>query len=395
MALAAGAALLAGCGAALPKLPSEGGPAWREIQSEHFTLWTNASSARGRELVQDMEERRQVIARAMGGAPAEGRIFAIGLGSLREAQEFMPEQALAMAWDEGQPARQASILFSTDYNEGEDEIVMNHELAHAISYSIVANQPRWFAEGLACYFEMASRDESDGTVEIGVPSRGLLLTVWDDVLMPVEKALKCYGGECNNQRFYATSWAMFSYFLNRYYDRFAQFQQRLNALEDRDEHLALWREVFDGISPSDIDLELKSAARKFKRPRIPVKVKAYAVAERALNDADVLAARALAYMAMSSNHAKSRVAMKAALAIEPMHPLARLLAVAWEEPITIEQARAVVQAHPNEWRAWWLVEHAANGTAEGEAARARRCTLAQKDGTPCRKRAASAAAQLP
>jgi hypothetical protein len=148
----------------VPKLPSEGGPQWREIQSEHFTLWTDASSSRGRELVQDMEQRRQVIARAMGGAPAEGRIFAIGLRSLREAQEFMREGVLAMAWDRNQEAHQAGILFSADYDEGEDEIVMNHELAHAISDSIVANQPRWFAEGLACYFEMATLDEREGTV---------------------------------------------------------------------------------------------------------------------------------------------------------------------------------------------------------------------------------------
>jgi hypothetical protein len=207
--------------------------------------------------------------------------------------------------------------------------------------------------------------------------------VWDDVLMPVEAALKCHTQDCTDQRFYATSWAMFSYFLNRYYDRFALFQRRINALEDRDEHLAVWREVFDGISPGDIDLELKSAARKFKRPRIPVTVKRYEVTERALNDADVLAARALAYAARSENREKSRAAATAALAKEPLHPLARLVSVAWEQPFTIEQAREVTRAHPQSWRAWWLLEYAAEGTPEGAAAKERRCALAAVDGAPC------------
>ena len=39
--------LLAGCGTTgLHALPSQGGPAWRELESEHFTLWTNADLPR-------------------------------------------------------------------------------------------------------------------------------------------------------------------------------------------------------------------------------------------------------------------------------------------------------------------------------------------------------------
>lgn len=373
-----------GCGAVLPKLPSEGGPAWREVQSEHFTLWTDASSSRARQLVQEMEERRQVLARAMGGAAAEGRIFAIGLRSFREAMEFMPKDVLAMAWSRQHPASQAGILFSADYGNGEGEMVMNHELAHAISDSIVTNQPRWFAEGLACYFEMASLDKLEGTVEIGVPARPRLLTVWTDVLTPVEEALKCNDLSCADERFYATSWAMFSYFLNRHYERFSRYQQGLNELERPAGQLQLWRETFEGLSPSDIDRELKSAARSFKRPRIRVTVQRYPMTERLLSDADVLAARAVAYTMRPENAQKSRAATSAALALEPLHPLAQIISVAWELPLTLEQARAVTKAHPESWRAWILVEHLASGTPEGDAARQRRCALARKDGAPCR-----------
>src|SRR5262245_26205709 len=36
--------LLAACGAASPRLPGQGGAAWLEIKSAHFTLWTDASA---------------------------------------------------------------------------------------------------------------------------------------------------------------------------------------------------------------------------------------------------------------------------------------------------------------------------------------------------------------
>ena len=38
------------CAPAIPHLPSQGGPAWFEIKSEHFRLWTDDSIERGRQV---------------------------------------------------------------------------------------------------------------------------------------------------------------------------------------------------------------------------------------------------------------------------------------------------------------------------------------------------------
>jgi hypothetical protein len=57
--------LLVACGPAIPPLPSAGGPAWLELASGHFTLWTDAGAERGRELVREMERRYQLIMTAM------------------------------------------------------------------------------------------------------------------------------------------------------------------------------------------------------------------------------------------------------------------------------------------------------------------------------------------
>lgn len=42
----------AACGAAVPPVPGKGGPAWTELTSEHFTVWTDGDRAEVRELVQ-------------------------------------------------------------------------------------------------------------------------------------------------------------------------------------------------------------------------------------------------------------------------------------------------------------------------------------------------------
>ena len=53
---------LAACrGPAVPAVPSQGGPAWIELASEHFTVWTDASRGRGVEMIREMEHLRQVV----------------------------------------------------------------------------------------------------------------------------------------------------------------------------------------------------------------------------------------------------------------------------------------------------------------------------------------------
>ena len=71
---------LAGCHAAIPALPSQGGPAWTELTSEHFTLWTDSSPARGRELIDQCEHLHQIVfGVAFPWLPSSGKSFVIAL----------------------------------------------------------------------------------------------------------------------------------------------------------------------------------------------------------------------------------------------------------------------------------------------------------------------------
>ena len=53
-------ALLAGC-ARLHEVPSRGGPAWRELRSAHFVMWTDADEDDAQKLVQRLEHIRSVV----------------------------------------------------------------------------------------------------------------------------------------------------------------------------------------------------------------------------------------------------------------------------------------------------------------------------------------------
>lgn len=78
------ATLIACHGPALPPIPSKGGPMWTELESEHFTLWTDASLNRGHELIRQLEHLRQVVlAIGFGPGEPEGRSLVIAMRDLR------------------------------------------------------------------------------------------------------------------------------------------------------------------------------------------------------------------------------------------------------------------------------------------------------------------------
>src|SRR5512140_534398 len=121
--------LVAACGAAIPPVPGKGGPAWIELTSPHFVVWTDTSEERGRELVNEMEHFRQVVM-GTGFANVEGnaqvRVFA--LRDDAELHAFVPEQFAAMASPaDGNVLRQAMIVLSADSNFNDSDLVEAHE----------------------------------------------------------------------------------------------------------------------------------------------------------------------------------------------------------------------------------------------------------------------------
>jgi hypothetical protein len=371
-----------GCGAALPALPSKGGPTWLELKSANVTLWTDASPGRARELIDELEDRRQVVAGAMGGAQQRRRIMAVALSTERQAEEFIAKDVAAFAWNEANPSLTPGILMRSF--ELDDEVVLNHELAHAVSHSIIEHQPTWLAEGLASYFETGTLDRSSNTVQIGVPQRELVVYLRQSPRMPISQLFACEGPRCRTVEFYATSWLVFSYLLHEHYDRFSKYLSRLAELP-RGEHLQAWREIFPDLTAAKLDRELlRINIASFKLPRIRVEVKKHPFSTRKLVDADVLALRSFLYQ-LAGDEAKARAANTAARAIDPTHLLAWLVAIPFDVEPSEREARAVATANRRDWRAWLLLRSVLTEGPDRDDANQRFCALAAQEGNDCKE----------
>jgi hypothetical protein len=162
--------VLGACGAAVPPVPSKGGPAWIEVTSDHFTVWSDASRSKARELIQQMENLRQVVAGvAFPSLPAGGRILVFALRDDDELSAFSNTgQPRAVAMRGRPPLWQPAIMLSAFSNIETIDRRVAHELTHAISFGVVHHQPRWLAEGMAMFFQTLKLDVDRGTVDVGI-----------------------------------------------------------------------------------------------------------------------------------------------------------------------------------------------------------------------------------
>jgi hypothetical protein len=373
------------CGPAIPPLPSQGGPAWTEVKSEHFTLWTDAPLAQGRLLVRKMEHHRQVILRAMNDAPATAHAFVIALRNTREVGVYLPNDVVASAWPAGGVTREAGVVLDA-YTRDNDH-VFSHELTHVISFAVIAHQPHWLSEGIATYFEMAELDPTSASVQIGLPreDRSRYLRVMPP--LPTSELFACREHICMDGAFYATSWAVVSYLLNEHFDELSRYFQLLNTLP-RERIDDAWAAAFPTLPPTRLDRELRDwlLTGKVRLPTIDVAVHDIPATDRPLADGDALAARGLLRLLFTQDLAATRALLSQALTADPTSVLARLVEASLPAPLTTADARALTAAHPDDWRAWWLLALAAAHSAEGRAAVDRMCALTDEEREQCAHR---------
>jgi hypothetical protein len=369
---------LAACGPAIPPVPSKGGPAWIELTSEHFTLWTDTSAAHGRKLVREMEHLRQVVfGVAFSDVPNAGRSFVIALRNEREAGAFVPEGFAAFAFPPGgSPLRQPMIVLSADADEGDTGHILTHELTHVISHVVIHEQPHWFAEGIANFFQTVRLDPDRAVVDVGEPLEMMVKAIRARHLTPMSQVFGCTDLSCMDAGFYMTTWALFTYLANVRPADLARYEDRLAQTSGPAAQAALWTEVFPDLTTSKLDQELPYwlAQGKHTTWHFTVKLQEWPVVERVLGDGDVLASRALLRLLLGGNRKPNELA--AALAVEPTNVIARLIEALVDGAVDPGHARAVVTAHPEDWRAWALLALALKHGDEAGAAQVKACTLA-------------------
>jgi hypothetical protein len=378
---------LMACRAPVPPVPGKGGPPWIELTSPHFTIWTDADRDQAREIMAKMERLRVILVHAVfPTAPTEGRDLAIVLRDNAELRAFSAtDQIRPFAVSMQFPLWQPMIVLSASSERGELEVELAHELVHAISSGVIHHQPRWFAEGMATYFQTAGLDPKIATVEIGGSPTGAPITV--DHLVPISELFEWTKVGKEEGRQYTTAWALFWFLSNKHEAELQRYAHLLDGagaeIEQRpDLARSIWDLAFPTLPFTAVDRALHDYlfnGRSYLVRRIRLKAGDRSITERRIGDADVYAIRALLRHLAGRSDAQARADVAAALAAEPTHVLARLLAAELDHTeIMANEARAIAGAHEDDWRAWLLVASAVSSgqAGEAEAARARACEIA-------------------
>lgn len=381
---AAAIALAAGCAAPF-RSPAQGGPAWRELTSEHFTLSTDLSGDDAQVAIRDLEEYRAALLATgwPGSREPDGRLRVVILARERDWREFESEHNGFFTEALFQPLI-ALRAGATD----QTRLTIRHELTHHLSGFYVRRQPRWLSEGLATFFETLVYDRSRGEILIGLPqpARLAVLRAGDlSVARTVSGALESEASE----RFYATSWLLVHYLISRERAAFTRYMQALDAGAD---DAQAWRAGFADLSPEMFQGVLRSywgegrplvGSRAFRAPP-------FSVTQRPLDDASVHALRALLCLrglrqqespaAASAARTRARGEIDQALASDPDNVLAlAVLGLGLEAPVDLARARATTLREPDNWLAWALLYRSAGAdlsSAESRGAAATALRLA-------------------
>ena len=396
---------LIACTPTIPGLPSAGGAAWFEVKSEHFTLWTDASEQRGHELVREMERRRQVILATLN-APSNTAAFVIALRNAGELTSYVRGNFDGVAWSASNPTGQPGVLLAADNRNSGD--VLGHELAHVISYGVIANQPDWLAEGIATYFGSMTVEDGETSTTVGMPRSDFARALRSSHLIAAKDLFACASKSCKDHIFYATSWALFSFLLHDHLHALERYCRYLNVPQrdqiawheqgsDEARHdrqirgghwqqvqQEAWRDAFPDLPPEKLDRVLREwlITGKMRVPRVKLMIRTAPTQARRLDDADVLAVRSFLQWQFIGDRKAVQADADAAIARDRTHVLARLVDASIHG-IALADARATVAAHPDDWRALRLLALALHGTAEGDQVRARMCTLASNGPPEC------------
>jgi hypothetical protein len=378
------AVALAACSAltpapAIPPLPGAGGPPWLEVTSAHVTMWTDAPSPRAHELIAIVERHRQVVLAGLKLPDPATRMFVIALRTSEELGGYVAKPSVAYAWPQGNLPLWPTLVITADSMDDHDSrTAVDQQIAHAALDGTLRVPPHWFAEGVATYYAYPRR--YGATIEVGRTSRYIREHLAHHGPDPFATIAACGDAACSNADFYATAWATVALLAERHAAELHAYVQRLAQVVPGDTAPAL-DAVVPALSPAALDREL-SDWLGFKEARVDhfdVPVHDWPATDRPLRDADVLAARAALRGVLAPDAAETRDAVAAAIAADPTGVLPRLAERVVSGRVHAEDAHATAMAHPDDWRAWWLLGFTLHSGAEAELASAKLCAMMAAD----------------
>lgn len=238
---------------------------WRELRSPNFLMISNASKDTASTVLSRLERFRFTLARVLPhrrlGEGLTTQVY--GFRDFDSLEPFLP-----LTGDRSSPVagyfRSGSFknVIALDLSAPPEEFenVVFHEYIHLILSLDRFRYPLWFEEGLAEFYAGVGFDRD--RAELGLASRGHLLTLSEEPLIPVEALLTAdassaiYRQPEASRVFYAESWALLHYLV---VGRGAAGQARLARLLVR---LSMGEDVLEAFgsalerTPEEIEKEL-------------------------------------------------------------------------------------------------------------------------------------------
>ncbi len=322
-------------------------------------LLTDASAATAQAIVNRLERARAVMLMVMWGGqttPA-GRMRVIHFARARDLAELSQPAIAGLVETD---AFGGHIVATTDSSDGMD-VVLNHELAHRLSVHFMARQPRWVAEGIACYLETVRGEYGGDRLRVGEAStRRMDYLRWGSSITGYEKVLRMDSSylRASDEDLYAfesQAWALVHWLIN---NDAAGFNRYLDLVSRGESSLKAFEQAFPSLPVGRLDSVIAAYAKEGRYKSLTTtKVPRYSgpIVVRELTAAEIHAQRA---QIRRSWHGQSDPAyqaeLAAALQADPVHPLALKLS-GQGDPVT------ATTAHPDDARAWLLRSSRAGG----------------------------------
>jgi len=233
--LACGMAVASGAAAAPP--PPEDAK-WIRVDTEHFSLLSNASERRTTTIGRNLEQLRRVLEETTQGfklhSPLDTRIYVFA-----DEASFTPFKLDA----DGKPSDLAGYFVGTpdgnyvalDASAGEKPFpVIYHEFLHYVMENTVPSLPLWLDEGLAEFY--SSFVITGGRAQIGLPLDHHLAWLAGHPMIPLRELFEVdhdsphYNETERIGTFYAQSWALTHFLVAGSPERRSRFGRLFAAL---------------------------------------------------------------------------------------------------------------------------------------------------------------------
>jgi hypothetical protein len=377
-----------------------------ELESAHYVLLTDLPERDAGKTLGHLENVRSALIQGSwhGDALPREKLRVVQLASSARFHEFASSGMSAFYQPVdlfGEP-----MLVMTADQDGAGNVILQHELAHALHGSFLPRNPRWFFEGLACYLETLRYDAAADRYLIGEPDQDRLHhlrvhpeTDYARVLSTSTREAVLLSGQ-DGYAFQSAAWLLVFYLAN---ERGAELDDYIQRRARGDAAQAAFSAAFAGL---DTDALARNAARYEKtlqaaagsRPDYrlrEVRLPAWDndVQVRATSPAEVSALLAELYFLSpglprtQARLAESRAEADAALRIDPLQPLALAVQVALAEssgsPPPLERIRAAGEVRTDDFRAQMLLAFAVGSQRPDErrAALVRAAELAPRNAT--------------